>query len=162
MIVAAIALTFALVGTSVAANPTTRAISKSKVKTIAKKQIAKAASGLKVAKANEATTAANATNATNATSAETAKTATTVAYRTFNANGMVADPGLVKNLTNANVVKGNAAGIYCFEGLSFTPKNATVSGLNGRSLTASTPWRRCESFRRASISRIARTPPLPA
>ena len=80
MIVAMVALCFALVGTAVAQDPVGK-ITKAKVKSIAKKQINKAAPGLSVAKAvdadkakeaekaktaDTATTATNATNAVNA------------------------------------------------------------------------------------------------
>jgi hypothetical protein len=53
MVVAAIALAFALAGTAVAADPAAK-LSKSKVKTIANKQIKKAAPNLSVAKAKTA------------------------------------------------------------------------------------------------------------
>jgi hypothetical protein len=61
MIVAAVALIFAVAGTAIAGpGSISSKISKSKVKKIAKKQIAKAAPGLSVAKAASADTAANA------------------------------------------------------------------------------------------------------
>jgi hypothetical protein len=56
MIVAAVALTFALAGTALA-GPTATKLSKSKVRTIANKEIDKRAPGLSVAKAEKATTA---------------------------------------------------------------------------------------------------------
>ena len=62
MIVAMIALVAALAGTAVAAEPPTRAISKSKVKKIAVKQINKLAPGLSVANATTADTAGRADN----------------------------------------------------------------------------------------------------
>ena len=62
MIVAMIALVVALAGTAVAAEPPTRAISKSKAKRIAIKQINKLAPDLSVAHASTADTAGNAEN----------------------------------------------------------------------------------------------------
>ena len=41
----------------------------------------------------------------------------------------------MKNLSNANVTHVANSGVYCFEGLSFTPKNAIVSGGNGDGLS---------------------------
>lgn len=67
LIVAVVALSMAVVGTAVAGTGgLTHKITKSKVKSIAKKQIKKAAPGLSVAKAETATNADNATNAANA------------------------------------------------------------------------------------------------
>jgi hypothetical protein len=59
LIVAVIALVAALAGTAVAADPSTRKITKSKVKTIAVKQINKAAPDLAVASADTAGSADN-------------------------------------------------------------------------------------------------------
>lgn len=64
MIVAALALTVALGGTAIAADPAAK-INKAKVKTIAKKQINKLAPGLDVANAKTADTADTATTAEN-------------------------------------------------------------------------------------------------
>ena len=86
MIVAALALTFALAGTAIAADPVGK-LTKSKVKSIAKKQADKrlkanvagshvnlADSATNATNANHANTATNATNATNATSATSTTT----------------------------------------------------------------------------------------
>ena len=126
MVVAMVALCFAVVGTAVAQDPVAK-ITKSKVKSIAKKQINKAAAGLTVAKANEAT---NATNANTAASATTAGTASTVAYAMVNADGTLTDPSRTKNLTSANVSKSPTAGIYCFSNLTFAAKNAVATADN--------------------------------
>jgi hypothetical protein len=84
MIVAAVALCFALAGTAIAADPVSK-ITKSKVKSIARKQADKQlkanVSGSHVNEADHAknadnaTNAANATNATNATNAQNANNA---------------------------------------------------------------------------------------
>ena len=66
MIVAAMALTFALVGTAVAGTDAVSKLTKSKVKSIANKQIDKRAPGLSVAKAVEADHAKTADAAVNA------------------------------------------------------------------------------------------------
>ena len=63
LIVAAIALVFAMVGTSVAQDPVAK-LTRSKVKEIAKKQITKAAPRLSVAKAKSADSATSAAIAT--------------------------------------------------------------------------------------------------
>ena len=76
LIVAAIALVFAMVGTSVAQDPVAK-LTRSKVKEIAKKQITKAAPRLSVAKAKSADSATSAAIATKAESATTATSANT-------------------------------------------------------------------------------------
>jgi hypothetical protein len=76
MVLAALALVFAMVGTAVAGpGAISSKITKAKVKKIAKKQINKAAPGLSVAHADTATSATNATNANNATNATNANNA---------------------------------------------------------------------------------------
>ena len=75
LIVAAIALVFALVGTSIA--DSSGKITRKKVKTIAGQVVDQKAAGLTVGKATTATTATNATNATNAVNALNSTNATT-------------------------------------------------------------------------------------
>jgi hypothetical protein len=76
MALAALALVFAMVGTALAGpDAVSRALTKSKVKAIAKKEINKAAPGLTVAKAVNADNATNATNATTAANATNAASA---------------------------------------------------------------------------------------
>lgn len=65
LIVAAIAMTFALIGTSVAADPVAK-VSVKKAKKIAKREIKKAAPNLSVSKAKTADSATSAANAINA------------------------------------------------------------------------------------------------
>ena len=102
MVVAMVALCFAVVGTAVAQDPVAK-ITKSKVKKIANKQIDKAESGLSVAKAVEAdkaktadsaTTAATATKATSADAAVNSalldgKSAGQLESKVFNASSTI-------------------------------------------------------------------------
>ena len=147
MVVSVVAMSLALIGTAVAAPAAVeRAITKSKVKRIAKKQANKVVSAREASlnvnsakTADSATTATNATNAQNATNAENAVNATNatnaqnaasanpIAYALVSSTGAV-DEASSKGVTDANVFKPAEAGRYCFRGLSFTPKagQATV------------------------------------
>ena len=123
LILAAIALVVAMAGTAIAQDPVAK-ITKSKVKSISKKQADKQL------KANVAGSHVNtADSATNATNAESANP---VAYAHFLANGTIDLDGS-KGVAQANMTKGGAPGRYCFKGLSFTPRagNATVDGGGG-------------------------------
>jgi hypothetical protein len=128
MIVAAIALCFALAGTAVAADPVGK-LTKSKVKSIARKQADKELkaniSGSHVNEADHAKNADNATNANHANSADTANTANTAntagSARANNVyfarvNGTLANPtlaagspGVTVNPTRPGVGTGLAA-----------------------------------------------------
>ena len=113
MIVSMIALCFALVGTAVAQDSLGK-ITKSKVKTIANKQISKAAPGLSVKSAATATSATTATNAVNAVNATNSSSANPELYAHVDANGTV-DAAHSKGITQAEVVKpANTFGAYCF------------------------------------------------
>jgi len=119
MIVAVVALSFALVGSAVAGTDAIdRAINKSKVKTIAKKQASKQidekAPGLSVA---NAVTAQNATNATNATTAANGA----AGYGEFTQTGTVRAGALNMN----NLTVGTQPFVYC-EDQAF--KAVTITG----------------------------------
>jgi len=124
MVVAVVAMAFALVGTAVAANDGTiyPKLTKSKVKKIAKKQADKEL------KANVSGSQVN--EADHAASADRATDANTIAYGMFEPDGTIAGDDRVKNLTNANVTH-PAAGTYCFQDLSFNALSAMVSADNG-------------------------------
>jgi hypothetical protein len=92
----------------------------------------------KVPTAGTADTATNATNATNATTAGNANTLDgkdstefgPVAYARVNGGaatgGDTVDDALSRGITDANVVHPQA-GVYCFIGLGFTPKNLVAT-----------------------------------
>lgn len=131
MVVAVVALSFALVGSAVAGTGALdRALTKSKVRAIAKKQANKVLnqreSGLNV---NSAKTANSATNATNATNAVNAVNGAPRAFaRVLGAGGV--DEARTKGLTDASVTV--VGSVYCFE-LGFTPRQvqATVDWFGG-------------------------------
>lgn len=133
VVISVLALICAMAGTALAGSDTFSKLTKSKVKSIARTQIAKAAPKLSVAKAttaDKATSADNATTATNAASADRAVSANTIAYGMFTESGDLAEDDRGKNLTTANVTH-PAAGVYCFGSLGFTPKSVMVAADNG-------------------------------
>jgi hypothetical protein len=88
--VAVAALVFAMAGSALAgSDASSRAITKSKVKSIAKKQINKAAPGLTVAKAGSADNATNATTAGIAGDVRTARSGTNILAFTANTDQTV-------------------------------------------------------------------------
>ena len=118
LVVGLIALVLALGGTAVAGpDAFSRAVSKSQVKKIAKKQansqITKLAPGLAVA---------------------SAENANPTAFAHVLADGTL-DAANSKGFTQANVTTGSAPGYYCFDGLSFAPRGGSVTiDWNGGSL----------------------------
>jgi hypothetical protein len=105
LVLAALALVFAMVGTAIAGpDAISDKITKSKVKKISKKQINKAAPDLSVASADSANP---------------------IAFARVRANGTV-DEGNSKNITSANVTL-EATSAYCFRGLSFEFRGAQVT-----------------------------------
>ena len=154
MIVAAVALCFALVGTAVAGTDSvSRALTKSKVKKIAKKQADKAlkanVSGSHVnladqaTNANNANNANNATNATNATNAQNATnlggqpasayaSSNAVRWATVNSDGTIV-ASESKGITQANITT-PGTGQYCLNGLSPAPTGSSISARFGASL----------------------------
>ncbi len=107
LVVAVLALALAVVGTAVAGPPGfERALSKSKVKAIARKQanrqIGRRAPDLTVASANP------------------------VAFAHVLADGTV-DAANSKAVAAANVANGATAGYYCFSGLAFQPRGGTAT-----------------------------------
>jgi hypothetical protein len=127
MIVAVVALSFALAGSAIAGtDAATRDVSKSQVKKIAKKQakkqINKLASGLSVANAQNAQ---NAVNAQNAENAQTAVVGSAAAYASINFNGTVETDSPSKNISNATVDNIDT-GSYCFD-LPFDPVTAAAN-----------------------------------
>lgn len=78
----------------------------------------------------EANHANSANSANTANNADRATDANTIAYGMFEANGTTSADNRIKNLSNANVTN-PAAGTYCFDGLSFTPLSAMVTGDSG-------------------------------
>jgi hypothetical protein len=103
LVIAALALAATLAGTAIAAGPeaTTSALSKKKVKKIARKQINKLAPGLSVASADTANSADTADSANTADSAKTADSANT-ANRASNA-------GALQGASLASIAAGNDA-----------------------------------------------------
>ena len=100
--IAALALVLALGGTAIAAGPAAK-ITKSKVKTIAAKQVKKLAPTLEVANATNATNAINATNASNATNAQTAQNGLDTFGFATNDSGTITDstmPGVTVSKTS--------------------------------------------------------------
>jgi len=91
---------------------------------------AKESSFGQVPNANHADNANHANTADNANKADRATDANTIAYGMFEADGTTSAANRVKNLSNANVTN-PAAGTYCFDGLSFTPLSAMVTGDSG-------------------------------
>ncbi len=135
VVIAAFALVFALVGTAVAGpDAISSKITKSKVKTISKKQANKAIDAAEPdLNVNSAKTADNATNAENAV------TGAPRAYARVlnNTAGLGVDEARSKGITDANVTFVGGS-VYCFE-LGFTPKNvqATIDWIAGGANTFS-------------------------
>lgn len=122
VIVAAVAVAFALVGTAIAGTEgLTEKINKAKVRSIAKKQadrlITSRASGLSVGSAQ---------TAQSAETAEAADSANPVAFAHINANASV-DVANSKNISQDNVAAGTIGGYYCFRDLGFTPRGASAN-----------------------------------
>ncbi len=99
MIAAALALTFALGGTAIAADPLAK-LTKAKVRAIAKKEIDKRAPGLSVSKAKSADTAAEAANAAKLGGinpsqflrGDVCQQGTVLGFARFDPSAMVAEP----------------------------------------------------------------------
>jgi hypothetical protein len=113
MIVAVVALSFALAGSAVAGTEAlNKAVTKSKVKKISKKQankqIKKKAPGLSVANA------VNAENAVNATNAETANFSNAPFAYAHVTEARTVDAGRSRGLTNANILI-SATGLICWD-----------------------------------------------
>ncbi|MFN8217869.1 MAG: hypothetical protein U0R71_14840 [Solirubrobacterales bacterium] len=114
MVVAIVALVFALAGTGVASVGTISSLSKKEKKQtrrIARGEIKKAAPGLSVASAINAQTAQTASTATSADSAQP------VAFAHVSAAGVI-DPARSKNVGSVTAV---FPGFYCITGVPFTP-----------------------------------------
>jgi hypothetical protein len=140
MILAALALVFAMAGTAIAGpDAISSAITKSKVKKIAKKQINKAAPGLSVAHADTATNADHATNADNATNADHATNADNAdnainALAAIDAQNAVnaqtaANADNATNAQNADALGGIAASSYMrgfFAKVAYSDANPTI------------------------------------
>ena len=121
MIVAMVALVFAVVGTSVAGVATISVLNKKEKKqtrNIAKDEIKKAAPGLSVASAGNAASASNASTLGGLTPAQLQQP---IAYGDFESNALV--PGSSKNV---NSVRDDGTGIYCID-VSITPKVAVAT-----------------------------------
>jgi len=148
IIVAALALVAALAGTAIAGpGETTSALTKSKVKKIATRQInalvpgiadeqiTRRAPDLSVAHANSANTATNATTANSATQAENAINAANAASAQPAAFAHVSGTGVldVANSKNVGSVSRVGEGVYCFSGIPFAPRGgqATVDPIGG-------------------------------
>jgi hypothetical protein len=136
MVLAVLALVFAMVGTAVAGTDgLTSKITKSKVKSIAKKQADKElkanVSGSHVNTADTATNATNANTAANATNlngqsaSAFASSASAVRYVTVLGDGTIV-PAETKGVTQANVTH-PGTGIYCVNGLSPAPNAVSIS-----------------------------------
>ena len=122
MVVACVALSFALAGSAVAGTDAlNKAVTKSKVKSIAKKQakkqLRKNVSGSHVNLADNATNATNATNAANAANAANATTASFAnapfAYAHVT-EARTVDASRSRGLTSANILI-SATGIICWD-----------------------------------------------
>ena len=130
LIVAAIALVFAMVGTSVAQDPVGKVTGK-KVRKFANQEIDKRAANLSVLKAKSAdtattaTNAVNATNATNAVNAQKAVIGAPEAYAGINADASLTTGYAAKGITTADVTT-PTTGIYCIV-LAFTPTTAAAN-----------------------------------
>jgi hypothetical protein len=119
LIVAILALVAALSGAAIAQPVANTAVSKKKVKKIAKKQINKLAPGLSVDNADNL-------------GGDPAGDYTQARYAKVNANGTV---GETKGISQANVTK-DGAGFYCIDGLDPAP-NAVSATLFGDALAGS-------------------------
>jgi hypothetical protein len=115
MIVAALALVLAMAGTAIAGPGAVDKITKSKVRSIADKEINKKAPGLTVA--NAAKLGGQAPSAFAASSA--------VRFVSIGATGTIA-AAQSSGVTQANVTT-NGAGNYCISGLNPAPRNAQAS-----------------------------------
>lgn len=132
MVVAVLALAFAVVGTAMAGVATISVLGKQEkkqVKKIARKQanaqITARARGLSVSHATTADSANSAATANSATSANSATTGAAAAYAAVNANGSLTEGYAAKNIDEGDVTN-PATGSYCFE-LPFTPKTAAAN-----------------------------------
>ena len=115
LVVAVLALVAAVAGTAVAGpNAVSSAITKSKVKKIANKQIKKAAPGLSVD---------NAAKLGGEPAAAYLKDSA-VRYASINADGTI--QGQAKGITQANVTK-DGAGFFCIDGLNPAPQAVTAT-----------------------------------
>lgn len=180
MVLASIALVFALAGTAIAGpDAISSAVTKSQVKKLAKKQgkkqgkkqaikqIDKAEPNLDVNSAktaDNATNAENATNAQNATNAENAVNAENGAPRAFarvlnNTGGLGVDEARSKGITDADVTFVGGS-VYCFE-LGFTPRQvqATIDWVAGDANTFShasvQPYNQCPAGNDGSVRTTA-------
>jgi hypothetical protein len=127
-VITGLVLALALVGTAIAGpDALTRQITKSKVRTIARKQadnqITSRAPGLSVAHAD---TAQSAETAQTAATAQTAVSADPTAFAHVSSIGVV-DGANSKGVNQANVTVGSIPGYYCFSGLAFTPKGGVAT-----------------------------------
>jgi hypothetical protein len=123
MLVAVVAVAFAMVGTAVAGTDAISKLTKSSVKKIADKEIAKKAGGLSVSHAASADSATTATNATNATNATTAASAQPVAFAHVSSGGVLD----AANSKNVGAVTKIGTALYCFSGLPFTPRGVVAN-----------------------------------
>ena len=124
-IVAVLALVAAFAGTAIAGpDAISNKVTKSKVKTIAKKQINKAAPGLSVAEAEKAEKAENAENLGGDPASAYLKT-TGVRFVKIGSTGTI-DAALSKGVTQANV-SSPSTGRYCIDGLDPAPRSAQVT-----------------------------------
>ena len=119
MVVACVALSFALAGSAVAGTDAlNKAVTKSKVKSIAKKQakkqLRKNVSGSHVNLADNATNATNATNAANAANATTASFANAPFAYAHVTEARTVDASRSRGLTSANILI-SATGIICWD-----------------------------------------------
>lgn len=131
MVVAIVALIFAVTGTAVAGVATISVLSKkekTQTRNIAKNEINKAAPGLSVAKA---TNAQNATNAGQLGGQPASFYAPATALRTATvaADGTV-DAARSDGVSQANVTD-PVAGLYCFNGLNPAPRTVVASIAGG-------------------------------
>ena len=124
-ILAVLALVAAFAGTAIAGpDAISNKVTKSKVKTIAKKQINKAAPGLSVAEAEKAEKAENAENLGGDPASAYLKT-TGVRFVKIGSTGTI-DGALSKGVTQANV-SSPSTGRYCIDGLDPAPRSAQVT-----------------------------------
>jgi hypothetical protein len=137
MVVACVALSFALAGSAVAGTDALdKAVTKSKVKKIAKKQANKRInareSSLRVAHANTAGSATNATNAVNADTVD-GKHAADLESKAFNVQAEVPSP-LDPNTTTTILALDLPAGRYFVSG-QFSINNNGAAAINNDSYT---------------------------
>lgn len=121
-IVAVLALVAAFAGTAIAGpDAISNKVTKSKVKTIAKKQINKAAPGLSVAEAKKAENAER----LGGDPASAFLKSTGVRFVKTNSDGTI-DAALSKGVTQGNVSR-ESTGTYCIDGLDPAPRSAQLT-----------------------------------